>query len=335
MSRRRLPAWLVWTIRAALLAVVVTALVYSPRGVMTVVAGILIAAVVIYWWLRRKFKKLIGPLADMDFFPDRIQLQLQKRAAWTHEEEASRQESALLELGYKSLGRFTIDKTPGVLLGGFHGTSPPSFAVINDWEHLDVNLDFVCRFEDGSYLTCTSSSVTEVLERPPHMPIVRLPEADPHSLHERFVAEIGGRPVAPLTPDEFTSLYETYHAEHQAWQLENAEQNEQLERAIRESFLESAGWSAIEWDRKRERVVFVHDSLQKWIVAETYLDAHDFDDDLYDREEVRAKEVCAELPPRRAFAALLESAPGGSGVSKLLELSEPVPVDAYLEPEDS
>jgi hypothetical protein len=139
----------------------------------------------------------------------------------------------------------------------------------------------------------------------------------------------------------------------EAWR---ARMTSHLDGQLREAFLDQGGLSARRWEEVRERLVFIHDrltepelmaTLEPALIAEVEKEisnARDEDDeaDGYDdsfepafeqwREKFR--QAAAGLPPRRAFAKMIELLPPDARCERIGEVDQPLSADVYLRPED-
>ena len=201
-------------------------------------------------------------------------------------------------------------------------------------EHVDPHVDFVTSFTDGSYVTYSTTTIAEGTERPPTMPIERFAGSSPIEVLEKLLKERPDKLRNTVSPEGFVPCIEGYVAKEAAWRQSQYERDEQRRQELEEAFLEQSGWSAIQWDRNQERVIFIHDELRPDEVADAYTEClEELEEDACRREEHRAKRVAKSKPARQAFAELVGLAPESVVFEKLAELTNPVPVDVYMAPE--
>ena len=119
------------------------------------------------------------------------------------------------------------------------------------------------------------------------------------------------------------------------WTRERCDYREQLDRQLREEFLAWSGWSAIDWDRKQSRVVFIHDELRSHEVVDAYLSAlHLEDEHEHAREKQRAETLVQETTKTAALEKMIQESPHKVALEKLMELTTPVRANVYLSPEE-
>jgi hypothetical protein len=331
---KTMPEWKKWLIRIVFWGVVVACIVLWPRGVGAVVAGLAVFALVVYWWIKRKIKKFLAPLQNLDLFPTEIKLKRQRRVKWHHGDTVKDCVRALTDLSFAEISCFTVDKTPDLNMFAFIKSAESMFAVVYDEEFQGVWVDLVIPFADGAYVTYTNTKHPEVFDRPPDKPIERFPDYDIQTLYQTFRQQCAPKQRRQISEDDFVRMFEEYFAQERAWQVENMEETEALEQSLQEAFLEEIGWSAIEWDRKQHRVVFIHDRKKKGELVDIYTSGLYLEDSgQHNSEEERAKTLAAKMPARAAFAAMVEQMPAARGFTKLLELTSPIGADVYLLPE--
>lgn len=119
--------------------------------------------------------------------------------------------------------------------------------------------------------------------------------------------------------------------------------NEFLENQLRESWIVSSGVSALEWDRIRDRVIFIHDGLTANDLAEhleQYIHANlttaeeiEFENDEYDRISEEVEEQLETQTPRAIFSEAVADQTSPRRHEKLGEITEPVNADVWLTPQ--
>jgi hypothetical protein len=119
--------------------------------------------------------------------------------------------------------------------------------------------------------------------------------------------------------------------------------NEFLETQLRESWIVSSGASALDWDRIRDRVIFIHDGLAADDLAEhleQYLYANlttaeeiEFENDEYERISEEVTEKLQTQSPRAIFSDAVVDQTSPRRHEKLGEIAEPVDADVWLTPQ--
>ncbi|MCY3021542.1 MAG: hypothetical protein NTW87_21215 [Planctomycetota bacterium] len=183
------------------------------------------------------------------------------------------------------------------------------------------------------------------------------PGASAASLLDDFLAERPQGELEPVVADQFAATFENSYAEEMDWRnsrggttedeirrvaaatgmkpsdeavkLTHSEMSRQatasLDETLRERFLAQTQIAAADWERIRERLVFIHDTLTAEMVLEQY--------NAWCEPEERAEalpEGC--LSPRAGFARLNDGRPESRRFRKLGEVAEPVPADVYAVP---
>ncbi len=331
---RSLSGWRLWLLRAVLLAVVVTPAILWPKGLAITLSALLVTCLAVYWWIRYKIRKFTKPFRDFELFPTQVKVTKQRRPKIHNDQAVSGAESKVAELDFVPVGYFTVDNMPGVTMSAFIHRDEQTFGVVYDQEFLEPWMDFICEHSDGSNFTVSNTSMPSVFDDPPDKPIVRIAGEPPAALFRAYLDQRPGKERRRLSGEIFASSFERYFAERAAWQQEEAEQQEELDQEIREAFLRKSQWTAIEWDRNQERVIFLHQNLKSWEVAGHLTGSlNSISSEDFEKEERQAEKLAGELAPIAAFEEILASSAHGQEFEKLMELSEPVPVHVYLGPE--
>ncbi len=292
------------------------------------------------WYLKRRLAAwatgLVEGLQNQVPVPARITLRSQGLlGAWKDVARVSHEISALKELGFEEIDSFTIDQMPGFHLAAL--VHPDGiWGVVNEHPQAGVWVDLNSRYADGSSFTVASAPETGIDQHPRHRN-VKVPGGDASALLDRMLSE---RPAGALslTGSEFARCFEEGYAEVMDWrinrggstaeevravaaltgrvvsdeevalatQMERMQALAERERVLEELFLGQI--SALEWERVKDRVIFVHDDLTE--------------EELFER-------VGCELPPggtpRLRAAGRFE---------KLGTVQGPVEADVLLGPED-
>lgn len=333
--RASMPTWKIWLYRIILLAIVGGAIYISPRGVAVVVASLAIVAIAIIWWIKMKIRKFVEPFKNFELIPSTVDLKPTTITSWHEPEQVERETAQFRELGFEHAGDFTAEKMADVNFRGFIHTEHRLHVLMYDMPHLQNKFDIVTAYEDGSYMTYTNSDFPELLERPPTQPIERLPNVDVKTLFDHCIANRPDKPMKLVPKEELAATIKSYVEEEHLWRIENAEQEDRLRDLTEETFLNETGWSAIEWNRKEDRVLFIHERLRKMDAVELFMDSIRVEDSDHDRIQSMANNLVAEMPIRKAFSQMIELPPAGQAFEKLItfRIDDNVEVDAYLAPE--
>ena len=119
--------------------------------------------------------------------------------------------------------------------------------------------------------------------------------------------------------------------------------NEFYDVQLREQYIVTSGISALEWDRIRDQVVFIHDGLTAADLAE-HLEQYrystlpddaepDFDEDEYNRIRDELTGQLATESPRTVFLESITSQTTTERHKQLGTLSEPVAADVWQAPQ--
>jgi hypothetical protein len=119
--------------------------------------------------------------------------------------------------------------------------------------------------------------------------------------------------------------------------------NEFFETQLRESWIVSSGVSALDWDRVRDRVIFIHDGLTSDDLAEhleQYLYANlttaeeiEYENDEYERISEEVTEQLATQSARSVFSESVANQTSPKRHEKLGEVTHPVEADVWLAPQ--
>lgn len=119
--------------------------------------------------------------------------------------------------------------------------------------------------------------------------------------------------------------------------------NEFRSTQVRESFLTSSRISALEWDRIRDRAIFIHDGLtgrdlaehlEQYLYADLAADEeHDIDDDEYERMSGELAEQLNSRTARELFAESVANQTTEKRHEKIGEVTEPVDADVWVSPQ--
>ena len=110
-----------------------------------------------------------------------------------------------------------------------------------------------------------------------------------------------------------------------------AQAMEGLEESLREHFTKETVMSAAEWERVRDRIVFVHDQLPRERIGEIVWEWAGEGLDEEDEDEVSGR-IPDGAAPRAAFEALNATLPSRWRFEKVGVVNQPVEADVYCAP---
>lgn len=312
--------------------------------------------------LRRGLRQLsqMADEAQQNTTPARLHLIPTPSPAWRDPEGVAGRADPLGDLGFQEVGTFTTQELPGLFLRAFAHPAECAYAVVYEHPQAGVWLDLFSRYEDGTTLTYTTTVQGRDLDQRPGHGKVPAPELDSAALWRRFHAERPQRPLAPHPAEAFAATFEQSYAEAMDWRNARGYSEEEvrrvleadgsevsdadveavreqmnlqaragLEESLRERFLRETPMSAAEWERCRERLVFIHDSLSLPELEEIL-------DEWLDHDQWRpalAEAQSRSVPARSAFAALNEALPPPEQFRRLGEIHDALPADVYTAPE--
>jgi len=148
--------------------------------------------------------------------PDTIRLLAVGEDGWQNPEPAAGLAASFAQLGFQDAGTYRIPELPGVIVQLM--TNPNDRLIAAIYEHPKAGswFEVVCRFQDGTSATYSSSRPTGLDPRPGHAS-VHSPGARPQALVERARAESQGKNPQMVTRDSVVSVFENAYAESTAW----------------------------------------------------------------------------------------------------------------------
>jgi len=339
-------------------------------------------ALFVYLWIRAKVRGFVESLgeaieqvpAGMGYPPMRIELDPVEKLDWDDFEAVEALAGPLVESGFVEAGSFQVMTNAFVKMRAFSHPMHRIYSVIYEVSPIGVWLDLVTRHSDGTTLTYATVR-SPGMRRPPGKPAVYLPGLGARELLDRFLANRPDQERLPTPPEEFAATLQRAHAEEMDWHAEREGPSEEEIRAIaendgtevddamirgvqegwrshfseyweerlRQSYLASPDVSAAEWEKIRDRLVFIHDRLgteglvghfESAVYEEMEEAGEEEDDDDEPRRLEEFREVARQHPPREAFARLNDMVPPQFRFEKYGQLSEPLEADVWLEPED-
>jgi hypothetical protein len=330
-----------------------------------VVMGLILLLPLAWWLLKRKLRGALESLADLRYTvtPARIHLTREESIAWKDPGTVQTVSSPLPAMGFQEAGLYSTEEMDFVRMQAWVNADESAYAVVYEHDKAGVWIDFVSRYENGDGVTYSTAPQGAELDHAPGKTKVYARGTDTAALYRRFLSERRPEGLVPLSADSFVSFFEKAYADEMDWRnsrggateeeirriaaasgeeytdeviaetrRHNLEQAiEGLDEAFRERFLAQTSMSAAEWEKTRERLVFIYDLLTPEHVEQRFVTVQDEEDE--EDEEPSLPDELAGQPARQAFAALNQSAPPARRFQKLAELSEPVPADVYLAPE--
>jgi len=247
------------------------------------------------WYLKRRLKAWAGSLALQAMsvqVPSRITLRAQgPLAQWKDVTRASREISDLKTLGFEEIDSYTIEQMPGFHMAALLHREHQIWGVVNEHPQAGIWTDLNCRYADGTSFTVASAPESGVDQHPKHRN-VKVPGGDAEALLARMLGERPAGPAA-LTPAQFVKDFQDGYAEVMDWrlarggptpdevkavaalkgqvlteeelatamQIQRAQNVAELDRLLGELFLEQSAIPAVQWEKYKDRVIYIHDDL--------------------------------------------------------------------------
>ncbi|GEM_PF-2396349 len=326
--------------------------------------------------LRLKFRAVLRQFEDIGDAagvagcvvpPMQVRLRPDNNYEWRDQAQVHAVGDELAERGFTRIGTFNSEPTT-VPLEAWHDPQQSIYATICEDADTGIWLDVLSLGEGGSSYT-VSSGPGDQFVRPSEFQLEHLPGGTPTDVLSRFFENRPDCQARPTSAEGFPAVFEDLwqrmmnvrieqgppseeeirqlcHVQGDAeLQLEMVERiremwqsqiSDAVERQIREAFLENSQLSALEWDRLRDRVVFVHDDLTAeelaaMIDVEWDSNADDLDDS-YDVLEERALELLSYSSARSAFISMNSELQATSQFEKIGVVTHPAAADVYVGP---
>ena len=346
-------------------------------GIVVAIVLLLVLGLFAVRWKLRKLVKQFEGIAEAAAVsgsgqlvpPMRIRLRPDNSYEWLDADRIKSVGDDIAEKGFVRIGTFsTVPETAP--FEAWHDPERSIYATINEHSVSGVSLDLVSLGQDGSSFTI-SSGPSDQFPRPDNIVLESMTGAEPSALVERFLEKRPDAPAVQTSAESFPGAFENawqrvmdFRVEqgvptqdeirrlcfadpgdaddeavnqiHEMWQMEigNARR-----RQVRETFLSTSGLTALEWDRMRDRAIFIFDELPAMEIAEIMIDGgrlEDYDDefdDPFEAIEERVTELLNESSARDVFAKLNAEQNPDDRFEKIGGVSEPVPADVYLGPD--
>lgn len=341
-------------------------------GIVLAIVFLLVLGLIVARWKLRKLVRQFEDLAGNSAFgagqiipPLRVRLRPDNSHEWIDAERIKTIGDELSDSEFVRIGTFSTE--PETLpLEAWHDSERSIYATINEHPVGESWLDFVSLGKDGSTFTI-SSGPDDRFTRPENFHLEHMTDADTSTLLAAFLERRPDTLATRTSAETFPAAFEDAWRRLMDFRIEqgvpsddvirhvcfadadNASEDEieqvremwrmeisgvQQQRA-RESFLTDTELTALEWDRIRDRVVFVLDESPASELALILINGQedDFDDghgDPYDILEERIEELLQGSTPRAAFAEFNAQQSSDDRFEKIGEVSEPVGADVYL-----
>lgn len=321
----------VWIVRILIIALLAVAIIKSPTAFVAALAGVILAGYLIFIWLKWKFWRILAPFKEMGRMTNEVTLNLQKSNRPFHNPEKVNAAIATLQQnGFTILGTYTAKQLPttNIVVANHH--SEGMHAIIMDMEYQPVITEFCSRYESGATFTCSNTFMPAFLPRPDNHPISRFPKADAQTVLNQFKATRPPNAIYKIPDAEVISQIEALYNEIKVYEVETIENTTSTEAQLLENFIINSGWSAIEWHRKQNDIVIIHDQIKDYELISKYEEMVDDEDEQYQKRKRRAESIIKNNPPLVAFQILIAEIPTKQRLEKILELTEPIPAHVYL-----
>jgi len=320
-----------WITRTIIIALLVVAVIKSPTAFVSALAGVILAVYLIVIWLKWKFWRIISPLNDMSKAVRQTTLSLQKSGnPFFRTEPVKAAQRVLEQNGFTILGTYAAEQLPRTNIILANNEPEGIHALIIDTEYLGTITEYCSKYEDGRTFTCSNTKMPAILPRPDDHPISRLPDLDAQGVLGHFKESRPTTGIYKLKDGEIQSQVEALYHELKVYEIEAIERSINLEAQLLEKFIIDSGWSAIEWHRKQNDVVIVHDKIKDYELISRYEDAIDDEDEQYQKMKHRVESIIKNNPPIEAFKILSQEIPTKAKLKKIHELTEPVLAHVYL-----
>jgi hypothetical protein len=334
-------------------------LFWTILGLLCFLVLLIVAGILLFVSRLRRGLQELSEMGQAGGTPARLHLTPAVSLPWRDAATAEKLRGPLGELGFQPAGLYSGNEIPGLLLDTHAHVEQGAYAVVYEHPQAGVWVDLFSRYVDGTSITYTTTAHGRELDQRPGHGKVCAPELETEALWRRFLAERPQRPLASHTPEGFAAEFESSYAEAMDWrnargyteeevrrtleaggnqpspeeveqvrQQMNSQAREALDEVLREQFLGYTTIPAAEWEKVRERVVFVHDRIP----AEDVEDLLDTWLEIDWREHQKGAPRDPGMPPRSAFAALNHRLPAEHQFRKIGEMDRPLPVDVYAAP---
>lgn len=201
-----------------------------------VVLGFVVLILVIWFWLKLKFRKFktqfaaefADAMANAGGFapPLRIDLEPMDVPEWTDTEQIKTITTALKEDGYEPDGLFETYAPIHIKIQGFKNRNLPGFAALYEIDQISaIYLDLGCELSDGTQIT-VSTTPDDGMDHPVFSKMIRLAHLDlsapgaVQELHHRMQEETSGKTMVDQTDKHFEEIFKRAWARSMDWRIE-------------------------------------------------------------------------------------------------------------------
>ena len=169
-------------------------------------------------WALRRYER---PLQDVSRraearSPATIHLTPKPEHEWTDGAIVSAMTEPLLRNGFVQAGDFSIEPLQGVTLRLLVNPQQAMYSGIIEHRVSGYLQEIVCRYQDGSSLSC-SRSPDRGVEHRPGVRVIRMPGADAEAMYQRLLRERKSEGLRPVDSGNVVALYEEAYALDKAW----------------------------------------------------------------------------------------------------------------------
>ncbi len=335
---------------------------------------ILVVWFLIKWWFKRKLSGVVEQFQSLAMLADtvppfRIELQPGVSEAW-NEDLAQPLYEPLLERGFVDAGAFQNESTPNssFSIKGFASPELGVWAAVFHHEQAGYWLELVTQNKDETTITF-STCKDHGMDQPEYSHVERRLAAEPEELLDEFLAA-RNKPTKPVDPENFADYFCQSYARSMDWRIarggvtreevvrqveksgetdpDKREQlvgliqsqwrtkiNEFYDEQLRENFIKAAKMEPAKWEKIREKLVFVHDSLtgeelfQRCEQVLELWEGKDDEDDQNDALLEQLTQLAHQGTPRTAFLQMAEALASRRKVAKFGTIKRPVLTDVY------
>lgn len=321
----------IWLIRIVVITLLTAAVIKSPTAFVAALLGVILAGYLFVIWLKWKFWRIVSPLADVGNMTREVTLNLQKTdRPFSNPDKVNANIAVLKEKGFSILGTFTARQLHRTNIVVANNQPEGMHAIIIDIEHLGVTTEFCSRYEDGKSFTCSNTRLPAVLPRPDIHPISSFPEADVQTVLSQFMALRPPTAICKIEDVAIPAQIESLYNEIKVYEIETIEKTANTEAQLLENFIINSGWSAIEWHRRQNNIIIVHNGIKDYDLVSRYENLMDTEDEQYQALKGKIESIIKKNTPIDAFKILSSEIPLKHRLEKVLELDAPVPAHVYL-----
>ena len=327
-----------------------------------IIAGLLVLVpivigVVIHFFLKKVAKALKEEVGSgmTSRTPMEIHLKALEPGTWTKSQAVMKAEDQFKELGFESVGEFSVDEMPQLKFLAYLQPAEYLWGIVYEHQVVGVWVDLVAKYDDGTSCTWSNSPKGGVLDPRPGHEKVNNKFSDAIGFYDMYTQNRGEKKIAPVTASDFVPFFENayrnemewragrggptheeirrvaaasgreYPEEHMAMaeQRINANWNAELEEILRKKFIASNQITVSKWEQVRECVVMIH--------AQQTIEAALANFDLGDMTPAGPIGATSVL---EAFSIANKSLPADQQFEFLGHVDEPTPCDFYAMPKD-